>query len=78
MPPGTQKRFLSETPLLKTIAKELFQVFSHVGLPKEVLTDRGTPFMSRVTKELCKLLKVTQLRTYISISPSDRRVSGKV
>ena len=49
----------------KTIAKELFQVFSRVGLPKEVLTDQGTPFMSRVTKELCKLLKVTQLRTSV-------------
>ena len=49
----------------KTIAKELFQVVTRVGLPKEILTDQGTPFMSRVTRELCKLLKVTQLRTSV-------------
>uniref|UniRef100_A0A803J7L8 Gypsy retrotransposon integrase-like protein 1 n=1 Tax=Xenopus tropicalis TaxID=8364 RepID=A0A803J7L8_XENTR len=49
----------------KTIAKELLHVFSRVGIPKEILTDQGTPFMSRVTKELCKLFKISQLRTSV-------------
>uniref|UniRef100_A0A8C5PIZ8 Integrase catalytic domain-containing protein n=1 Tax=Leptobrachium leishanense TaxID=445787 RepID=A0A8C5PIZ8_9ANUR len=49
----------------KNIAKELLQVFSRVGIPKDLLTDQGTPFMSRVTKELCKLFKVTHLRTSV-------------
>ncbi|XP_077148857.1 uncharacterized protein LOC143809698 [Ranitomeya variabilis] len=49
----------------KTIAKELVQVFSRVGIPKQILTDQGTPFMSRVMKELCRLLQIDQLRTSV-------------
>ena len=49
----------------KVIAKELVQVFSRVGIPKEILTDPGTPFMSRVTKELCRLYKISHLRTSV-------------
>lgn len=55
----------------KNIAKELFLLMSHVGIPKEILTDQGTPFMSRLMADLCKLLHVTQLRT--SIPPSNRQ-----
>lgn len=53
------------TASAKNIAKKLFMVFSRVGIPKEVLTDQGTPFMSLITRELCKLFKVTQLRTSV-------------
>ncbi|XP_058850824.1 uncharacterized protein LOC131699088 isoform X1 [Acipenser ruthenus] len=49
----------------KTIARELMNIFCRVGLPKEVLTDQGTPFMSRVFKELCRLLKVKTIRTSV-------------
>uniref|UniRef100_A0A8C5PVW7 Gypsy retrotransposon integrase-like protein 1 n=1 Tax=Leptobrachium leishanense TaxID=445787 RepID=A0A8C5PVW7_9ANUR len=49
----------------KTIAKELVQVFSRVGIAKEILTDQGTPFMSRVTRELCRLFKISHLRTSV-------------
>lgn len=49
----------------KTIAKELVLVFSRVGIPKEILTDQGTPFMSRVTKELCRLFRVKHIRTSV-------------
>ncbi|XP_075949073.1 uncharacterized protein LOC142951429 [Anarhichas minor] len=49
----------------KQIAKELFLFSSRVGIPKEILTDQGTPFMSRVTKELCALLHVKQVRTSV-------------
>ena len=62
-------RYPEAIPLRKTsakvIAKELFQMFTRVGIPKEILTDQGTPFMSKVTKELCKLLKITHLRTSV-------------
>lgn len=44
LPPGIQKQSLSET------AKELFPLFSGTGIPKEIFTDLGTPFMLRVTK----------------------------
>lgn len=43
----------------KTIAKELIQV----GIPKEILTDQGTPFVSRLMKEQCTLLKIKPIRT---------------
>lgn len=49
----------------KTIAKELIQVFSRVGIPKEILTDQGTPFVSRLMKELCALLKIKPIRTSV-------------
>uniref|UniRef100_A0A803K005 Gypsy retrotransposon integrase-like protein 1 n=1 Tax=Xenopus tropicalis TaxID=8364 RepID=A0A803K005_XENTR len=49
----------------KTIARELFHMFTRTGIPKEILTDQGTPFMSRVMKELCKFLQIKQLRTSV-------------
>ncbi len=49
----------------KTIAQELFLLSSRVGIPAEILTDQGTPFMSRLMADLCRLLKVKQLRTTV-------------
>ncbi len=49
----------------KAIAQELFLLSSRVGIPKEILTDQGTPFMSRTMADLCRLLKVKQLRTTV-------------
>lgn len=37
----------------KNITKELFLLMSHVGIPKEILTDQCTPFMSRLMADLC-------------------------
>lgn len=45
----------------KAIAKELFLLFSRVGIPSEILTDQGTPLMSRLMADLCQLLQVKQL-----------------
>ncbi len=49
----------------KNIAHELFLLFSRVGIPTEILTDQGTPFMSRLMADLCQLLQVKQLRTTV-------------
>ncbi|KAJ8356682.1 hypothetical protein SKAU_G00194760 [Synaphobranchus kaupii] len=49
----------------KGIARELMLLFSRAGLPEEILTDQGTPFMSRIMRDLCQLMKVTQLRTSV-------------
>ncbi|XP_073699461.1 uncharacterized protein [Garra rufa] len=49
----------------KSIARELFLLCSRVGLPSEILTDQGTPFMSRLMADLCRLLKVRQIRTSV-------------
>ncbi|KAL0148266.1 hypothetical protein M9458_056412, partial [Cirrhinus mrigala] len=49
----------------KSIAQELFLLASRVGIPAEILTDQGTPFMSRLMADLCRLLRVNQLRTTV-------------
>ena len=49
----------------KGIARELVLMFSRVGIPEEILTDQGTPFMSRIMKDLCKLMKIKQLSTSV-------------
>ncbi|KAL0163484.1 hypothetical protein M9458_042880 [Cirrhinus mrigala] len=49
----------------KNIARELFLLFSRVALPSEILTDQGTPFMSRLMADLAHLLKVKQIRTSV-------------
>lgn len=49
----------------KVIAQELFQMFMRTGLPSEILRDQGTPFMSKVMKELCKLFKIKHLWTSV-------------
>ncbi|KAL1273034.1 hypothetical protein QQF64_028896 [Cirrhinus molitorella] len=49
----------------KAIAQGLFLLASRVSIPKEILTDQGTPFMSRLMADLCRLLGVKQLRTTI-------------
>ncbi len=49
----------------KAIAQELFLLSSRVGIPSEILTDQGTPFMSRLMADLCRLLRVKQLRTTV-------------
>ncbi|XP_061094914.1 phenolphthiocerol/phthiocerol polyketide synthase subunit C-like [Conger conger] len=40
----------------KSIAKELFLLFSRVGIAEEVLTDQGSCFMSEVMREMCRTL----------------------
>lgn len=44
--------------MAKVIAKELFMLFNQVGVPSKILTDQGTPFMSRLMAHLCHVLKV--------------------
>ena len=49
----------------KSVAQALFHVISRVGIPKEILTDQGTNFMSRTIRELDGLLKVKSIRTSV-------------
>ncbi|CAM4615096.1 unnamed protein product [Lepidochelys kempii] len=55
----------------KAIAKELLQVFARVGIPKEILTDQGTPFMSKLMKDLCTLLCIHAIRTSVYYPHTD-------
>ncbi|XP_075737410.1 uncharacterized protein LOC119162224 [Rhipicephalus microplus] len=45
------------------VAEALVEMFSRVGVPREVLSDRGTNFTSEVMKEVSRLLSLKQLHT---------------
>ncbi|XP_036065872.1 uncharacterized protein LOC118598010 [Oryzias melastigma] len=47
----------------KAVAYCLVQFFSRVGLPREILTDRGTNFLSTLLKQVYKLLGIRSLKT---------------
>ncbi|XP_063334795.1 uncharacterized protein si:ch211-282j22.3 isoform X2 [Pelmatolapia mariae] len=47
----------------KAVALCLIQFFSRVGFPREILTDRGTNFMSTLLKQVYQLLGIKSLRT---------------
>ncbi|XP_041355427.1 uncharacterized protein LOC121373051 [Gigantopelta aegis] len=47
----------------RTVAEALLGVFGRVGIPKQILTDRGTQFTSEMMKEVCRLLSLKQLTT---------------
>ena len=49
----------------RAVAREMFLLFSRVGLPEEILTDQGSCFMSGVMKRLCQSLKVRQIKTSV-------------
>lgn len=49
----------------KSVADTLFRLISRMGIPKEILTDQGTAFMSRMLKELYGLLGIKAVRTSV-------------
>ncbi len=49
----------------KSVADALFRLISRVGIPKEILTDQGTAFMSRTLRELYELLGIKSIRTSV-------------
>uniref|UniRef100_A0A9J8D6N2 Gypsy retrotransposon integrase-like protein 1 n=1 Tax=Cyprinus carpio carpio TaxID=630221 RepID=A0A9J8D6N2_CYPCA len=49
----------------KSVADALFRLISRVGIPKEILTDQGTAFMSRTLNELYELLGIKSVRTSV-------------
>ena len=44
------------------MAEHLIHLFSRVGIPREILSDEGTNFMSQLLKELYNLLNISQIR----------------
>ena len=47
----------------EAVAEALVSIFSRVGVPKEILTDMGSQFMSALMKEVSRLLSFKQLVT---------------
>ena len=46
-----------------SVAEELMKLFSRVGVPKEILTDHGTNFISLLLTELYRMLHVHPIKT---------------
>ena len=44
-------------------AEELVNIFSQIGIPQEILSDRGSQFVSDLMREISRLLSVRQLQT---------------
>ena len=57
-----------------SVAQALFQIISRVGIPKEILTDQGTSFMSRTLRKLYELLGIQSIRTSVYHPQTDRLV----
>ena len=47
----------------ESVANALIEMFSRVGVPKEIISDQGSNFMSALISELCKMLKVQKFST---------------
>lgn len=47
------------------MTRALMHFFMHVGLPREILTDRGTPFMANAMRGMCEHLHIKQLFTAV-------------
>lgn len=47
----------------ESIAEALLGVFTRVGLPQEILSNRGTQFTSQLMNEVCRLINVKQAFT---------------
>ena len=56
------------------VAEELVKVISRVGIPREILSDQGSNFMSQLLTELYNLLHVKRIRT----SPYHPQTDGVV
>ncbi len=59
----------------KSVAEALFSMISRVGIPKEILTDQGTAFMSRTIRELYELLGI---KSHQRLSPTNGRPGGTI
>ena len=57
-----------------SVADQLIQLFARVGIPREILSDQGTNFMSQLLKELYNLLNIRPIRT----SPYHPQTDGLV
>ena len=56
------------------VAEKLIQMFPRVGIPREILSDQGTNFMSQLLKQLYNLLHIQPIRT----SPYHPQTDGLV
>ena len=51
---------------METVAEALVDIFSHLGVPEEILSDLGTQFVSECMTEVTRLLSIKQLKNALS------------
>ena len=74
MPLDTLKLWLFGKLMQVSVADHLMQLFARVGIPKEILSDQGTNFMSQLLRELYNLLNIRPIQT----SPYHPQTDGLV
>ncbi|XP_054841809.1 uncharacterized protein LOC129333892 [Eublepharis macularius] len=47
------------------VTRALIRFFAQVGLPREIVTDCGTPFTASITRQLCRTMGIRQIFTSI-------------
>ena len=47
----------------EAVAEGMLEIWSRTGIPKEILTDQGTQFMSKLLKQLCSRLRIKMARS---------------
>ena len=52
-----------KTLMASEVVEALLDIFCQHGIPKKVLSDKGTQFMSNMMKATCKQIGVKQMRT---------------
>ena len=55
-----------------TVLEAMLEIFTRHGVPKTILTDQGTVFMSKLTQQLCQTLDIKHVRTSPYHPQSDR------
>ena len=60
----------------KAVADTVVEIFSRMGLPLQILTDRGTQFVSALNRQLTSVLGIDHLRTTAYHPQSKRYWSG--
>ena len=60
-------KFPEAIPLKKvdnhSVLEAMMEIFSRYGIPKELLTDQGSVFTSRLTRHMCKTFEVHKIQT---------------
>ena len=63
MEPSFPEAFPMKTTMSKEVAEALVELFSRVGLPEEILSDRGTNFTSSLMQEFYNIFGIHAIKT---------------
>ena len=47
----------------ESVLEAMVEIFSRHGFPLEILTDQGSVFTSKITRQMCKIFEIHKVRT---------------